>query len=265
VGGDQRWTGDVVRERAAGHCPIRDSRADPSYSSVPAPGDPYAGTNSGNVVDAWSAVSTVREVELHRNANEHRILQYKLSFVRVAARHVQRGEGLGRITATALLAVVSIFGAQEQTSLFRRDLPFNLKMFLANTPGLAFTSRDFNGDGAPDLLVGSYGLSIILNDGAGRFGPPIESGYFPCGPVAVGDFNGDGKLDVVAVASGECGGHGHILLGRGDGSFQSPRALPDGVFIPVISGDFNGDGKLDIATFGGVGAVHNTPSDLEGW
>jgi len=70
---------------------------------------------------------------------------------------------------------------------------------------------------------------------------------FPVGPspegVAVGDFNGDGKLDLVVV------NQDHftitVVLGRGDGTFRSPISSTDTCVAaatgPVFVGDFNGD------------------------
>ena len=75
--------------------------------------------------------------------------------------------------------------------------------------------------------------------------------------MTVGDFNGDGKLDVVvgdAWAPG--GGDLTVLLGNGDGTFtQSYQTAINGVFIQpgtLAVGDFNGDGKLDLAVGLGV-------------
>jgi hypothetical protein len=65
--------------------------------------------------------------------------------------------------------------------------------------------------------------------------------------VAVGDFDGDGKLDLATVNSDD-NGLVAVLLGNGDGSFQSPNSYivgTDPVFVTV--GDFNGDGRLDLA------------------
>jgi hypothetical protein len=70
--------------------------------------------------------------------------------------------------------------------------------------------------------------------------------------VAVGDFNGDGKPDL-AVAN-LSGNTVSILLGNGDGSFQTPAAYRvEGAPIAVAVGDFNGDGKPDlvVSTSGG--------------
>lgn len=65
---------------------------------------------------------------------------------------------------------------------------------------------------------------------------------------AVGDFNGDGKLDLAVTDSAGV----QVLLGNGDGTFQAAAFYPvsGGTFF-VIVGDFNGDGKLDIATQAG--------------
>jgi hypothetical protein len=64
--------------------------------------------------------------------------------------------------------------------------------------------------------------------------------------VAVGDFNGDGKLDV-AVTSFDFATVA-VLLGNGDGSFQPTvfYQTPAGA-ISVAVGDFNGDGFPDLA------------------
>jgi hypothetical protein len=58
----------------------------------------------------------------------------------------------------------------------------------------------------------------------------------------VGDFNSDGKLDVVAASTSRY----TVLLGKGDGTFQAQAPVSEQV-ENVVSGDFNGDGILDIA------------------
>src|SRR5215472_8391600 len=57
--------------------------------------------------------------------------------------------------------------------------------------------------------------------------------------MGVGDFNGDGFLDLVTPGS--------VLLGDGHGGFQPPRSFAN-LTSPssVAVGDFNGDGRLDL-------------------
>src|SRR5439155_17111132 len=64
-------------------------------------------------------------------------------------------------------------------------------------------------------------------------------------PIAVGDFNGDNKLDL-AVAGGS--NNVAVLLGVGDGTF-APYLTPfttDTMSYSVAVVDLNGDGKLDL-------------------
>jgi hypothetical protein len=64
--------------------------------------------------------------------------------------------------------------------------------------------------------------------------------------VTVGDFNGDGKPDL-AVADFHTQ-QVSVLLGNGDGTFQSVKAYPTGANpSSVVMADFNGDGKIDLA------------------
>jgi hypothetical protein len=114
---------------------------------------------------------------------------------------------------------------------------------------------DFNGDGNSDLVVinklanGNDGyLSLLLGKGDGTFQPPVKvlAGQEPH-RIAVGDFNGDGNLDVAAV-NAIANGTVSVLLGNGDGTFQPPVVSAAGSLPAALAvGDFNHDGKLDLA------------------
>ena len=114
---------------------------------------------------------------------------------------------------------------------------------------------DFNGDGKPDVaLVNQAGFTgnfvqVLLGNGDGTFQNPVNYaiGAFSSS-VAVGDFNGDGKLDLVVTNSAESDATVGVLLGNGDGTFQNQVDYPVGTYPYIVAvGDFNGDGKLDLA------------------
>jgi uncharacterized repeat protein (TIGR01451 family) len=117
----------------------------------------------------------------------------------------------------------------------------------------AIVVADFNGDGKLDLAVlngGNNTVTILLGNGDGTFSlpdaPTPTTGSNPLSFV-IGDFNGDGHVDI-AVANYRSN-NVTILLGNGDGSFTATDATPvTGVFpAAIVAGDFNKDGKLDLA------------------
>jgi hypothetical protein len=130
----------------------------------------------------------------------------------------------------------------------------------------SIATGDFNGDGIPDLVVtnpDSNTVTVMLGNGDGTFtisstpqtgsaSPPDDSVPFY---VAVGDFNGDGILDLAVVNA--LGDKVRILLGNGDGTFTPTATSPGTGLTPaaIVVGDFNGDGILDLA-------VVNSASDM---
>jgi hypothetical protein len=70
----------------------------------------------------------------------------------------------------------------------------------------------------------------------------------------VGDFNADGRPDLVVANSS--GGSVSVLVGNGDGTFQSHVDYPTGgAAYGVALANVNGDGKLDLAVAAGNGLV----------
>jgi hypothetical protein len=123
-----------------------------------------------------------------------------------------------------------------------------------NTP-VSIAVGDFNGDGKPDLAVGSnlgHTISILPGNGAGGFGAPATTlpviGGAPA--IAAGDFNGDGKLDLAYLDYNSGINYVTVALGNGTGGFGPMTNYPVGTAHPnpisIALGDFNRDGKVDL-------------------
>jgi hypothetical protein len=152
---------------------------------------------------------------------------------------------------------VQVIASSTTLNFSKTDTTFSFGAILGQ-PVVA----DFNGDGKLDIAVAESNSSVfpnsvnvLLGNGDGTFQAAVSYpvGDFPYG-VAVGDFNGDGKLDLAVVnvcgSDSTCASNGtvSILLGKGDGTFQTQTTYPLGIPGGHISvADFNGDGKLDLA------------------
>jgi len=160
------------------------------------------------------------------------------------------GEGppaIGDFNGDGLLDIAAIDTCDEVVDVFinsgngfQSRVSYPIYEFRGNN----LATADLNGDGKLDLVTD--GVSVLLGNGDGTFidGGGVLSGG--SGSVNVGDFNGDGNLDVAAGLS--------MLLGNGDGTFQSPLMFA-GLYPnqAVSMGDINGDGKLDL-----IGADEST-------
>lgn len=115
---------------------------------------------------------------------------------------------------------------------------------------------DFNGDGKPDIAVSNFDtntIAVFLNDGTGNFGAPVvtpvqltSSLGLNVGALAVGDFNQDGKPDLVVstIAGMQTS---IVLLGNGDGTFSQQPPIPNSFgFLSAKVVDLNGDGHQDL-------------------
>ena len=130
------------------------------------------------------------------------------------------------------------------------------------------TVADFNGDGIPDIAAtGDSAIKLSLGKGDGTFSTPTA---LPNNGGAInfstplsasnarivhGDFNGDGKLDLLAIGSSSIYQYDpYLLLGHGDGTFDAPRIItnsspPFPLDYPLTDDDvfdINHDGRSDL-------------------
>ena len=117
-------------------------------------------------------------------------------------------------------------------------------------------AADLDGDGLTDLVFGNTatpgataGLTVLFGRSAGLYAEPVTVGGFAAAQVGgVGDFDGDGRLDILVLDLD--GPAVQTLLGRGDGTFTAgPRTVVAGinaVFTRPAVADFTGDGRPDV-------------------
>jgi hypothetical protein len=137
-----------------------------------------------------------------------------------------------------------------------------------NTNPSSLIMEDLNADGKLDLAItyaGSSTVSILFGNGNGSFQTPVSyaaaqilsrapaqaPGATSIGPrmLAVADFNGDGKKDLVEVVP--FSNHVAVFFNNGNGTFTASGSYSTGSGNPIPLGvaaaDFRGSGKADIA------------------
>jgi len=171
--------------------------------------------------------------------------------------------------------------AEDFTDIAPPRVPGTIRLEKVADPGLpvegmwraSFVVADVNGDGIPDIVappnrVGDGQLRVWIGNGKGSFtrwpltfteadGKPVSHFSIDYGAVAVGDIDGDGKMDIVSAS--HAGGL-VSLFGDGRGKFRVVRTgLPGRDFSSqaITLLDADGDGKLDIVAARDVGELVN--------
>jgi hypothetical protein len=121
----------------------------------------------------------------------------------------------------------------------------------------------FRTNGPQDIVANA---SLLRGNGDGTFQDPVRLnfGFFTPASLVVGDFNGDGNLDLAGSNGSSFSGSPSITLlaGKGDGTFQAPRTVNvGGAANALVAGDFRGTGTLDLVL---ASATNNTVSLVPG-
>ena len=160
---------------------------------------------------------------------------------------------VARCCVSAVMAVMTI-AAAASTVQFKPA-----QSYAVGADPVAVAIGDLNKDGNADLAVlnsGSNNVTILLGKGDGTFqsgssfaaGIPADSTLIPT--IAIGDFNGDGKVDLAVLVPPDgntAPGEVHILMGNGDGTLQAPIVMTLEPNVTVVAvADFNGDKKADL-------------------
>jgi hypothetical protein len=139
-------------------------------------------------------------------------------------------------------------GNQGDVDLFmgKGDGTFGSPVEISTNGGNYLLSGDFNGDHNQDLAIAGTDVIVLLGNGNGTFQAPMN---FAPGisfwAMGLGDFNGDGKVDIVGETLNNTAS---VLYGNGDGTFGSPVTFNVGNNPHSAAvGDFNLDGAPDVA------------------
>jgi hypothetical protein len=114
---------------------------------------------------------------------------------------------------------------------------------------------DLNGDGYPDVTVSNASsVIVLLNQGSNAAGTLSAATSYPVPGIqfrliGAGDFNGDGKPDLLGVANQVTQTDGFqfiTYLGNGDGTFQASQIQQTPFTGAAVIADVNQDGISDV-------------------
>jgi hypothetical protein len=281
VGGDFNNDGKLDLIVAAG----------PNVYVLAGNGDGTFGTAQGSNGPANSVITGIHVADVNGDGKQDLIINGKRGTTGLVATMLGNGDGTfqapietdftGAVSSSVVVADFNRDGVLDVALVsagyakvllgngdgtFHAGAPTFFSTF-AGRDGIA--AADFNGDGILDLVITSYDpfsssgfnfVGVLLGVGDGTFSDISQvngSGANFVGSITavVGDFNGDGKLDIatgIQTAGATIQGLIYLSLGNGDGTFSIGTSVPNvsSVTSPLLVGDFNTDGSLDLATGG---------------
>ena len=175
------------------------------------------------------------------------------------------GDGIPDLAATGASGVGVMLGTGDGT--FRPRVNFS-----AGAQSQDLAAGDFNSDGRMDLAVSlispEFSLALLTGNGDGTFNAPVTfdntAAQDDSPAIVATDLDNDGRLDVVLAHALSCfvtpcvsARNITVMLGLGDGTFQTPFELDVGTGMSRIAvGDFNSDGIKDLGIAGDQAQVY---------
>ena len=171
------------------------------------------------------------------------------------------GDGYGDIVVSYWSATkISVFINNGSGGGFASVVNYTVISGAAGIRNCGITIGNLNSDNYPDIVVICYTWSnayVLLNNGNGTFPSPSTVALTNAVPnptiamdVAIGDINGDGKMDIAVPGGANC--NFDFLINDGSGNFSKTNVTVNTcgtsgeLFYSLSLTDIDNDGKADV-------------------